>query len=119
MSGISKISRLESSRPVSAAAAVCSGTFLGDRISPLSDTSNVAADMSGLCEEILKAVQSAVNLPVVVKMTPQLSDATGMAKRLKACGAKAVTVMHRFQGLMVDPETDAPVLGGGAAIGGS
>lgn len=72
-----------------------------------------------LCEEILKAVQSAVTLPVIVKMTPQLSDVTGMAKHLEACGAKAVTVMHRFQGLMVDSETDAPVLGGWAAIGGS
>lgn len=72
-----------------------------------------------LSAEIVQAVQNTVNIPVIVKMTPQLSDVTGMAKHLEACGAKAVTVMHRFQGLMVDPETDAPVLGGWAAIGGS
>ena len=72
-----------------------------------------------LSAEILKAVQGAVKIPVIVKMTPQLSDVTGTAQHLEACGAKAVTVMHRFQGLMVDPETDAPILGGWAAIGGS
>ena len=72
-----------------------------------------------LSAEIVKAVQGAVKIPVIVKMTPQLSDITGTAKHLEACGAKAVTVMHRFQGLMVDPETDAPVLGGWAAIGGT
>ena len=29
-----------------------------------------------------------------------------------------MTITHRFQGLVLDPETDRPVLGGWAAIGG-
>ena len=63
-------------------------------------------------------MRRAVHIPVIVKLTPQVSSVAEITKALYEEGISAVTVMHRFQGLMVDPETDEPVLGGWAALGG-
>lgn len=71
-----------------------------------------------LCVEIASEVLAAVSIPVIVKLTPQISDLAGTAKALEQAGVQAVTITHRFQGLVIDPETDLPVLGGWAAIGG-
>lgn len=71
-----------------------------------------------LCRQIAGAVRRAVSIPVIVKLTPQVSSVAEITKVLYEEGISAVTVMHRFQGLMVDPETDEPVLGGWAALGG-
>ena len=68
--------------------------------------------------EIVTAVKKAVNIPVIVKLTPQISDLVSMAQAMERAGADAVTIMHRFQGLMIDEKTDEPILGGWAAIGG-
>lgn len=71
-----------------------------------------------LCCQIASAVQQAVSIPVIVKLTPQVDSVAALVQALYAAGIRAVTVMHRYQGLMVDPDTDAPVLGGWAALGG-
>lgn len=71
-----------------------------------------------LCVEIVKAIMKEVKIPIIVKLTPQVSDMTSLVKELKAVGVQAVTIMHRYQGLMVDQELDEPVIGGWAAIGG-
>lgn len=71
-----------------------------------------------LCVNVAKSVIDAVSIPVIVKLTPQLSDIVGLTKALKEAGVQAVTVMHRFQGLMIDHETLQPLIGGYAAIGG-
>ena len=71
-----------------------------------------------LCCDIVGAVMQAVGIPVIVKLTPQVADMTAIAGALAKIGAKAVTVMHRYQGLVVDAETEEPSLGGFAAIGG-
>lgn len=71
-----------------------------------------------LCVEIASKVLAAVHIPVIVKLTPQIADIAGTAKLLEESGVQAVTITHRFQGLVLDPETDRPILGGWAAIGG-
>lgn len=71
-----------------------------------------------LCISIATAVMAAVSIPIVVKLTPQVADLTALCSALKAAGIRAVTVTHRFQGLVIDRETQTPVLGGFAAIGG-
>lgn len=71
-----------------------------------------------LCVEIASQVRMAVSIPVIVKLTPQTSDLLGTAQALERAGIKAVTITHRFQGLVIDPDTDEPILGGWAAIGG-
>lgn len=71
-----------------------------------------------LCSEIVGAVLERVRIPVIVKLTPQVTDMTAVVKALEAVGAKAINVMHRYQGLIVDPEEETVALGGYAAIGG-
>ncbi|WMJ76951.1 MULTISPECIES: tRNA-dihydrouridine synthase [unclassified Sedimentibacter] len=71
-----------------------------------------------LCVEIVKEIMKEVKIPIIVKLTPQISDMTSLVKELKDAGVKAVTIMHRYQGLMIDEETDEPIIGGWAAIGG-
>ncbi len=71
-----------------------------------------------LCGEITARILEAVSVPVIAKLTPQVSDLTAVALAVEAAGAQAVTITHRFQGLVVDHDAEAPVLGGFAAIGG-
>lgn len=71
-----------------------------------------------LCVEIASSVAQAVSIPVIVKLTPQVADLASLTKALKDAGIRAVTIMHRFQGMVIDQENEQPVLGGFAAIGG-
>lgn len=71
-----------------------------------------------LCVEVAAAVIRAVRIPVVVKLTPQVADLAVLTSTLEAAGVQAVTIMHRYQGLVIDHETLEPVIGGYAAIGG-
>lgn len=71
-----------------------------------------------LCCDIVGRILETVKIPVMVKLTPQISDMTSLVKALSEIGAKAVTVMHRYQGLIVDAMDETPALGGWAAIGG-
>ncbi len=71
-----------------------------------------------LCVEIASTVTHAVKIPVVVKLTPQVADLSALTQALEASGVQAVTIMHRYQGLVIDHKTLEPVIGGYAAIGG-
>lgn len=71
-----------------------------------------------LCAEIVKAITEEVKIPVIAKLTPQLFDITEVAMAVEKAGASAVTVMHRFQGLVMDIDSETVALGGYAAIGG-
>lgn len=68
--------------------------------------------------EIASTVTHAVKIPVVVKLTPQVADLSALTQALEASGVQAVTIMHRYQGLVIDHKTLEPVIGGYAAIGG-
>src|SRR5271169_1879333 len=46
--------------------------------------------------EILKAVKSAVTIPVAVKLSPFFSNMANMAKRLDAAGATGLVLFNRF-----------------------
>ncbi len=46
--------------------------------------------------EILKAVKSAVTIPVAVKLSPFFSNMANMAKRLDQAGANALVLFNRF-----------------------
>lgn len=46
--------------------------------------------------EILKAVKTAVKIPVAVKVSPYFSNMTNMAKRLDDAGADALVLFNRF-----------------------
>ena len=71
-----------------------------------------------LASDIVKAVAQNVSIPIIVKLTPQVTDVVEIAKAVKKTGASAVTVMNRFVGFCVDVEKAEPYIYGSAGVGG-
>jgi dihydroorotate dehydrogenase/NAD-dependent dihydropyrimidine dehydrogenase PreA subunit len=78
---------------------------------------NVGQDFDYGCE-ITQAVCDAVNVPVMIKVTPQVTDLVLFTGMLKKAGASAVTLTNRFIGFVPDIETGKPFIYGQAGIGG-
>lgn len=78
---------------------------------------NVGQDFDYACE-ITQAVAEAVNVPIIIKVTPQVTDLVEFSGRLKKMGAAAVTLTNRFIGFVPDIETGNPLIYGQAGIGG-
>jgi dihydroorotate dehydrogenase (fumarate)/dihydropyrimidine dehydrogenase (NAD+) subunit PreA len=68
--------------------------------------------------EITQAVCEAVSVPVMIKVTPQVSSLIDFCDRLIKAGAKAVTLTNRFIGFVPDIETGKPLIYGQAGVGG-
>lgn len=69
--------------------------------------------------EVTKAVCEAVDIPVVIKLTPDQTSPVAVAQAAKEAGAAAVTATNRYTGFAVDIDTAKPRLGGPAGIGGT
>ena len=67
---------------------------------------------------IVRAVRAAVRMPLWVKLTGQSEDVAALAGAARDGGADAVTVAGRVMAFVPDVETQAPMLGTRAAIGG-
>lgn len=78
---------------------------------------NVGQDFDYACE-ITRAVCEAVSVPVMIKVTPQVTDLVLFTERLKSVGAAAVTLTNRFIGFVPDIETGKPFIYGQAGVGG-
>lgn len=78
---------------------------------------NVGQDFNYACE-ITQAVAEAVRIPVMIKVTPQVTDLVAFSGRLLDVGAKGVTLTNRFIGFVPDIETGKPLIWGQAGIGG-
>lgn len=63
-------------------------------------------------------VRQAVTVPLAVKLTAQADDPLALAKIAAEEGADMLVLTGRVQGFMPDPETQKPILGSWAAIGG-
>jgi dihydroorotate dehydrogenase (NAD+) catalytic subunit len=70
-------------------------------------------------EIIVSRLRRATKLPLWIKLTGQSEDVTALAEAARRAGADAVIMMGRFMGFLPDLETEAPLLGTSAAIGGS
>lgn len=68
--------------------------------------------------EITATVRAAVKLPLWIKLTGQSEDVVGLARAAREGGADAVIMMGRFLAMVPDLDTQAPVLGTSAALGG-
>lgn len=60
---------------------------------------------------VVAAVKEAVDLPVLAKLTPSVSDITEPALACQEAGADGLTVANSYPGMAVDLETGRPVLG--------
>ena len=69
-------------------------------------------------ETIVSRLRAATRLPLWIKLTGQSEDPAALAAAAQRSGADSVVLMGRFMGFMPDLETEAPLLGTSAALGG-
>ncbi len=72
----------------------------------------------GVTAEVTRRIVDAVNIPVMVKLTPESNRLTEIAKSAMDAGAASVAVNSRFVGFAVDIEKGEPYIGGPAGVGG-
>jgi dihydroorotate dehydrogenase (NAD+) catalytic subunit len=59
----------------------------------------------------VSAVADTVLLPVIAKLSPMVSDIAAMALAAEKAGARAVSLVNTFKGMVIDIESRRPVLG--------
>lgn len=82
------------------------------------ETGVLIGQVPELAAQVVERVVESVNIPVMVKLTPEAANLTKVARSVKEAGAAAVTVNSRFTGFAVDIETGTPYIGGPAGVGG-
>jgi dihydroorotate dehydrogenase (NAD+) catalytic subunit len=63
-----------------------------------------------LTEEVVAAAKQAARFPVIVKLSPNVTDITVTARAAEAAGADALSLVNTFVGMAVDVESRAPRL---------
>jgi dihydroorotate dehydrogenase (NAD+) catalytic subunit len=64
-----------------------------------------------LAAEVVTAVRSAGELPVIAKLTPNVTSVVPIAQAVAAAGCDAVSLINTFQGMAVDWKRRKPILG--------
>ena len=60
--------------------------------------------------EVTKRVKKATRLPVIVKLTPNVTDIGAIARRVEEAGADALSLINTLRGMSVDVEKRTPRL---------
>ena len=60
---------------------------------------------------VTKAVKDATSLPVIVKLSPNVTDIVSIAKAVEDAGADAISLINTLLGISIDVRTRKPVLG--------
>ncbi|HEX5939779.1 MAG TPA: dihydroorotate dehydrogenase, partial [Dehalococcoidia bacterium] len=63
-----------------------------------------------MAAEVVEHVVAATTLPVIVKLTPNVTDPADVAEAAQVAGASALTVSNTFLGMAIDTATRQPVL---------
>ncbi|MDO9516019.1 MAG: dihydroorotate dehydrogenase [Syntrophales bacterium] len=63
-----------------------------------------------LAGEVTKAVKGVSRLPVIVKLTPNVTDITEIARSVEAAGADALSLINTLTGMSIDIEKRVPHL---------
>jgi dihydroorotate dehydrogenase (NAD+) catalytic subunit len=64
-----------------------------------------------LTEKIIKEVKKKIKQPIIVKLTPNVTDIAEIAKAAEQGGADAVSLVNTYLGMAVDTHTMQPLLG--------
>lgn len=64
-----------------------------------------------MCEKVLSGVRGACSLPVLAKLTPNVTDITAIAKAAEAGGADALSLINTCLGMAVNWRKRRPILG--------
>ncbi len=63
-----------------------------------------------MVEKVVYAVKSAANQPLIVKLSPNVTDITAIAKSAVKAGADALSLINTLLGMKIDIKTKKPVL---------
>lgn len=61
--------------------------------------------------EVVAAVREKCRKPLMVKLTPNVTDVTEIARAAEAAGADSLSLINTILGMVIDTETRRPVLG--------
>lgn len=64
----------------------------------------------GLAAELTRSVRAATGLPLLVKLTPNVTDIVAVARAVEDSGADAVSAINTFVGMAIDVRRRQPVL---------
>jgi dihydroorotate dehydrogenase (NAD+) catalytic subunit len=64
-----------------------------------------------LAAEVVAAVRSSCDIPVIAKLTPNVTSVVPIARAVAEAGADAVSLINTFQGMAIDWRRRRPVLG--------
>lgn len=59
---------------------------------------------------VTEAVRDVYNKPIIVKLSPNVTDITEIAKGVEGAGADAVSLVNTFLGMAIDHKTRKPIL---------
>jgi len=59
---------------------------------------------------VTEAVREVFDKPIIVKLSPNVTDITEIAKGVEGAGADAVSLVNTFLGMAIDPHTRKPIL---------
>lgn len=63
-----------------------------------------------MAEEVTKAVKKITKKPVIIKLSPNVTDITQIAKAVEAAGADAVSLINTLLGMRIDIHKRSPIL---------
>lgn len=63
-----------------------------------------------MAAEVVKAVKEVSKKPLIVKLTPNVTDITAIARAVEAAGADAVSLINTLMGMRIDLRTRKPIL---------
>ncbi len=66
----------------------------------------------GMVAEVTKAVKNQVRIPVIVKLTPNVTSIVEIASAAEKSGADAITAVNTALGMAIDVNAASPILGG-------
>lgn len=68
---------------------------------------------AGLATQVTAAVRRATSLPLIVKLTPNVTDIVAIGQAVEAAGADAVSAINTYVGMAIDVRHRRPVLSRG------
>ena len=65
---------------------------------------------SEMVRQITQVVREATSLPIIVKLSPNVTDVASIARQAESAGADAVSLINTILGMAVDIKTQKPVI---------
>jgi dihydroorotate dehydrogenase (NAD+) catalytic subunit len=64
-----------------------------------------------MAASVTRAVRKATSLPVIVKLSPNVTDITAIARAVEEAGADAISLINTLMGMAIDVKARRPKLG--------